>query len=212
MPRGNIRGEVPAVMRHAQATTAPLQPDMLHLSQPCVRRRAQAERPVLGEQLLQQPDLMQRTPAGACAERHGSGEQHWRPGKLGLHQPSRGRAHAEEPGLGEPPCQSSHEGCAGRRPAQEQLHLQSPWQAESEAELEADLAGEGIWQPDVWEQNRETAEAQGRDTRGDCWNDAAGMAGTAGGARSLMGRDALQGQSSRLQGGTSGAGASRGQR
>ena len=210
MPWGNIRGEVPAVIRRAQPEAGLLQPDMLYLSQPCVRS-APAERPVLGEQLLQQPDLLQHTQAGACAERHGLGEQlhlqspllqHRRPDKPGLRQPSRARAQAK--GLG--PEESSQEGRAGRCTAQEQVHLQSSWQAESEADLEGGLVGHGIWQPDVWEQNRETDEAQGQDVGGDYWQEAAGTTGTAEGARGLTGRDVLRGQSSRLQ-----AGASRGQ-
>ena len=158
VPRGNIRGEVPAVVRSAQPAPGLLQPDMLHLNQPCVRS-----------------------------------------------------AQAERPGLEMPPCQSSHEGCAGRCTAQEQLHPQSPWQAESEAELEARLAGQGIWQPDVWEQGREAAEAQGRDVGDDSWHEAEGVTGTSAGARGLTGRDALRGQSSRLQGGASRMGASRAQ-
>lgn len=208
VPRSNIRGEVPAMMRNAQAEAGPLQPGMLLLSQPCVRG-AQTERPVLGEQLVQQPDLLQRTQAGACAERHGFGEQHWHPDKPGLRQPSRGEAHTEGAGLGEPSCRSSQEGPAGRGTAQEQLHLQSPWQAENGAEPEARLAGPGFWQPDVWEQDQETAEAQGLDAGADCWHNAAGRAGTAAGARGLTRHDTLREQSSRLQGETSRAGASR---
>ena len=196
------------MMRNAQAEAGPLQPSMLLLSQPCVRG-AQTERPVLGEQLVQQPDLLQRTQAGACAERHGFGEQHWHPDKPGLRQPSRGEAHTEGAGLGEPSCRSSQEGPAGRGTAQEQLHLQSPWQAENGAEPEARLAGPGFWQPDVWEQDQETAEAQGLDAGADCWHNAAGRAGTAAGARGLTRHDTLREQSSRLQGETSRAGASR---
>ena len=214
MPRGNIRGEVPAVIRRAQPEAGLLQPDTLHLSQPV--RGAAAERPVLGEQLLQQPGLLQPTQAGVCAERHGLGEQlhlqspllqHRRPDKLGLRQPSRAKAHAQGPG----PKESSQEGRAGRCTAQEQSHLQSPWQAESEADLEGGLVGHGIWQPDVWEHNWEADEAQGQDVGGDYWHEAPGMTGTAGGAHGLTGRDILRGQGSRLQGGASRAGASRGQ-